>query len=312
MRIRWQVFAVLAVVVGVCLGPMASGLRQQNLRAVEEVTAVVDGRRPGTVVVHTERDARTTRWLVDDTAEATDVAGEADEVQDLPRSQDCAGAVCYRVATAALRVEGSGDGGKTYSTAWEITGATYTMLTEIYPQVGNPGEHLSSRSVVVHAVAGGHVVFVANGRDGLLYRDVGGTWRRLGSPASGEGCCYYEPPPRVASDPQPLDLTSYAIVVVVLAILLSGAITAMRRRTLRWTGAVAVVALAGSAGYGTQLAGHYPTVGMFPGFVYGVPIILVMLVGGAALAIRFATGPAPRAPGSGNSPAAPVTTAPPP
>ncbi|GGM57234.1 hypothetical protein ACFFX1_17400 [Dactylosporangium sucinum] len=302
MRTRWQVLAVLAVVVGACVGLsfMASGLRQQNLRAVGEVTAVVDGRRPGTVVVRTERDALTTRWLVDDTAAATDVAGEADEVPDVPRTADCVGTVCYRVATTALRVEASGDGGRTYSTAWEIAGATYTMLTETYPQVGNPEEHLSSRSVVVHAVAGGHVVFVANGRDGLLYRDVGGAWRRLGAPASGEGCCYYEPALRVASDPQPLDLTRYAMAVVVLAILLSGAITAIRRRALRWTGAVAVLALAGFAGYGTRLAGHFPGAGMFPGFVLGVPLMLVMLAGGVALAARFVRGPAPRHPGPGS------------
>ncbi|MFG2041413.1 hypothetical protein [Dactylosporangium sp. NPDC048998] len=314
MRTRWHVLAVLAVIAGACVGLsfMADDLRQRNLRAVGEVTAVVDGRRPGSVVVHIERYGLTTRWLVDDTAAATNDAREADEAQDVSRTQDCVGTVCYRVATTALRVEASGDTGKTYSTAWEIAGETYTMLTETYPQVGNPAEHLSSRSVVVHAVAGGHVVFVANGRDGLLYRDVGGTWRRLGAPASGEGCCYYEPPLRVPSEPQPLDLTSYAMVVVVLAILLSGAITAMRRRTLRWTGTVAVIALAGLAGYGTRLAGHLPASGMFPGFVCGVPIILVIIAGGVALAVRFVSGPAPHASGSVNGPAAPETTAPPP
>jgi len=311
MRTRWHVVAVLAVVVGACLGLsfMTNGLRQQNVRAVGEVTAVVDSHRQGTVVVRTERHALVTRWLVDDTAEATDVAGEADEVQEAPSTQDCVGTVCYRVATTALRVEASGDGGKTYSTAWAIVGGTYTMLAEAYPQVGNPAERLSSRSVVVHAVAGGHVVFVANGRDGLLYRDVGGAWRRLGSPASGEGCCYYEPPLRVASDPQPLDLTSYAIVVVVLTILWSGAITAMRRRTWRRSSTMAVIVLAGLAGYGTELAGHFPAAGMFPGFVVGVPIILAVLAGGVTLAVWLVSGPVPYGSGPVNCP---VTTVPPP
>jgi hypothetical protein len=206
-----------------------------------------------------------------------------------------------------LRVEASGDGGKTYSVAWEVGSGTYTMLADSYPEVGNPTEHLSSRSVVVHEVAGGQVVFVANGRDGLLYRDVHGRWRRLGSPASGEGCCYYQPPLRIGSDPQPLDLTIYAVGVVVVAILLSGGITAMIRWTLPWTGVPAVIVLAVLAAYGTELAGHFPTVGMFPGFIYGVPLILVVLAGGVALAAWFVSGPRPRKSGPANGPAAPVS-----
>jgi hypothetical protein len=301
--------------VGACLGLsfVNTGLRDQNLRAVGEVTAVVDGARPGTVVVHTKRRALTTGWLVDDTGDPVDRASGDDELQGGPRTQDCVGTVCYRVTTTALRVEASSDGGKTYSVAWEVGGETYTMLAESYPEVGNPAEHLSSRSVVVHAVAGGHVVFVANGRDGLLHRDVHGAWLRLGSPASGEGCCYYEPPLRIASDPQPLDLTIYAVSVVVVAILLSGGITAMIRRKLRWFGVLAVIVLAALAAYGTELAGHFPTVGMFPGFVYGGPLILVTLVGGVALAAWFIGGPPTRRSGPANGPAAPVVApAPPP
>ncbi len=315
MRTRWHVLAVLAAALGACLGLsfVTTDLRHQNLRAVDEVTSVVDGNRPGIVVVHTERRALTRAWLVDDAGDAVGRASAADEVQGGPRIQDCVRTVCYRVARTALRVEANIDGGNTYSAAWEVSGETYTMLGESYPEVGNPGEHLSSRSVVVHAVPGGHVVFVANGRDGLLYRDVHGAWLRLGSPASGEGCCYYEPPLRISSDPQPRDLTSYAVGVVVVAILLSGGITALVRRRFRWSGVLAVFAVAAMASYGTDLASQFPTVGMFPGFIYGLPLILVILAGGVALAAWFVGGAPIRRSRSANGPTAPsVAPAPPP
>lgn len=214
--------------------------------------------------------------------------------------------MCYRVATTALRVDASGVGGDNYTTAWEISGGTYRMLADSYPGVGDPGEHLSSRSVVVHAVVGGHVVFVANGRDGLLYRDVRGTWHRLGSPTSGEGVISYDTPILIASDPQPHDLTIYAVGVVVVAILFSAGVTAWVRRTLQWTGGLAVITLAALAAYGTEMAGHFPGAGMMPGFLLGVPLILVILTGGVLLATWFVRGPSPRTSVSANVPAAPA------
>lgn len=296
--------AVLVTVAGACFGlsSVTADRRQQNLRAVDEVIAVVDGISPGTVVAYTERDAVAWSWGVEDTGRVLGTNGP-DEVRGEPRIQDCVGTVCYRVATTTLRVEASSDGGQTYAIAWQVSGATYTMLAESYPDVGNPAEHLSSRSLVVHAVAGGHVVFVANGRDGLLYRDVSGAWRRLGSPASGEGCCNYEPPIPIASDAQSFDLTIYAVGAVVAAILLSGAVTAMARRRWRWSNVLAVVILAALAGYGTELAGHFPGGGMLPGFVCGVPLILIILAGGVALAAWFVSGPPSSAALSANNPA---------
>lgn len=291
---RWYPFAVLAVLVlpCLCLSLLTAWVREVNLRSLDEVTAVVDGSRPGAVVVRTQGDSGTRFWLVDDAGEAAGFARATDEVPAGPGTEDCAGTVCYRVAGTAMRVEASGDGGGTYSVAWEISRADYAVLAGSYPEVGNPAEHLSSRSVVVHPVAGGHVVFVANGRDGLLYRDVRGGWHRRGFPNSGEGCCFYDPPVRLASEPQPLDLTGYAVAAVLLAVLLSGGITAIVRRRLPWTGALALIVLAALAAYGTGLAGHFPTVGMFPGFIYGVPLILAILALSAPLAVWFASGPA--------------------
>lgn len=295
--------AVLTVLVMACLGlSLAIDLPHRNVR-LAEVTAVVEGNRPGTIVAHTERRTQPTRWLVDDSGEAVDSASTADEAAGRPRTQDCVGTVCYRVAATTLRVESSDDGGKTYSVAWTVDGDTYKMLAESYPRVGDPAEHLSSRSIVVHAVAGGHVVFVANGRDGLLYRDVHGAWHRLGSPAMAEGCCYYERPLAIASDPQPPAFTVYAVGIVALAILLSGGITAMIRRRLRWTSALAVTVLAALGAYGTQLAGRFPDVGMFPGVFYGGMLIAVTLLGGVLLAAWFVSSPP--------SPISPSTTPPP-
>jgi hypothetical protein len=302
MRKGWLMLAVLVTLVGACFGLsfVNADRRQQNLRMVDEVIAVVDGSDPGTVVAYTGRDSVARPWRVSDSGSLLGTSGPS-EVPGEPRTQVCVSTVCYRVARTALRVEVSDDGGQTYATAWEVSGATYTMLAKVYPDVGNPAEHLSSRSLVVHATAGGHVVFVANGRDGLLYRDVSGAWRRLGFPTSVEGCCSYEPPIPIASDPQSFDLTIYAVGVVLVAILLSGVITAIARRRWQWTNLLAVVVLAALAGYGTELAGHFPGGGMLPGFICGVPLILIILAGGVGLAVWFVSGPRSRGPVPANN-----------
>ena len=296
VRRGWLVLAVLVALGLACAGLswFTSGLQLQNLSAVAEVVAVVDG-GPGAVVVYTERRGTVRSWEVDDSGEIVH-GNQPDQVRGTPRTEDCAAGICYRVATTALRVEASRDGGQTYATAWELDGETSARLARSYPDVGDPATHLSSRSLVVHEVSTGHVVFVANGRDGLLRRDADGTWHRLGSPASGEGCCYYEPALRIATDPPPLlDLTPYAVGVSVGAVLLTGLMTAMLRRRWPWRRLLAVVVLAGAAGYGTERSGHFPTVGMFPGWLYGVPIVVLIMVGGCGLAWLFvADRPRPR------------------
>jgi hypothetical protein len=94
MRTRWHVLGVLVVLVGACLGLsfVSIDLRHQNVRAVDEVTTVVDGNRPGTVVARTQRHALTMWWLVDDTGDAVGRASGADEVQGavtVPLGVDC-------------------------------------------------------------------------------------------------------------------------------------------------------------------------------------------------------------------------------
>jgi hypothetical protein len=287
---RGFVLLALAVITACCGGlyVVTDVGRLQNLRGLGEVTAVVDGDRPGTVMVHSQLDAHDDSWRVDDRGEILDWADDTGTTAREPRVRQCVGTVCYRVPTTALRVEVSTDGGTTYTTSWEVGGDTYTRLATTYPDVGDPAEHLSSRSLVVHPVPGGHVVFVANRRDGLLYRDVHGVWLRLGFPSSGEGCCFYAPPLPIAADPQPFDPTNLAVVVVVLAVMLSGGVAVILRS--RWTDLPGVVVLAALAGYGTALAGHFPAAGMFPGWMCGVPVILVILIGGIVLAPLFVIG----------------------
>ncbi|GIF49848.1 hypothetical protein DFJ67_0119 [Asanoa ferruginea] len=292
MKRRALAYASLAVAV-VCCGGLSfvtHGIGQLNLRQRGEVSAVVDGPRPGTVLVQTLRYDETWSWLVGDDGAVLEWADHTSAGP--PHADQCVATTCYRAAKTALRVEASGDGGATYATSWEIAGEPYAMLAESYPDVGDPAEHLSSRSLVVHEVAGGHVVFVANGRDGLLYRGVGGAWQRLGFPASGEGCCFYESALPLRPNPTRVWLTVVAITFGVVATLLPATLIAWKRRTWRRADLAGVLVLGVLAGYGSALAFRFPTVGMFPGATYGIPTLLAIMVAGALLGALFVSRPA--------------------
>ncbi|WBB70038.1 hypothetical protein [Micromonospora sp. WMMD812] len=290
--------ALVAVVLSVCglavaapvLVPLARG---PNLY---EVTEVRDGNGADTVQVRVDSRVgghhRSTLWGLDDGG-----SGE-DRSIDQPRparTEDCADDDCYRVVPGQLRVDHRRGDAAGYTVAWEISGTEYRRLARALPELGDPAAHLSSRSLVVHKVGEGHVVFVANGRDGVLYRDVAGGWHRLGYPQGGEGY-YFELPPRLSTDPRPLDLTWYAVGTVVLLVGAAGAVAAVvrgpRRRATVWQ--VPLVALV--AGAVTLVAANYPGVGMFPGIVYAVPVILTTLVLGCAVAVAIARRPGAPAP----------------
>ncbi|WP_204301779.1 hypothetical protein, partial [Actinoplanes campanulatus] len=65
---------------------------------------------------------------------------------------------------------------------WGLTPEQVRGLKEAYP---NPDSTwLWSEQLAVLDVPGGHVVAVANGRDGFAVRDVSGSWRRIGFPTS--------------------------------------------------------------------------------------------------------------------------------
>ena len=84
-----------------------------------------------------------------------------------------------------LQVQEGRDGGATWRTSWEVIDQQRLALARHYPYVDDPARELSSVALVVHATAGGHVVRVANGRDGFALRTADGQWRRIGFPPGG-------------------------------------------------------------------------------------------------------------------------------
>lgn len=95
---------------------------------------------------------------------------------------------CYRVVPGHLRVEETVDGGVVWQTGWAVSDAARARLAaDSYPDLTDLTGWLSSRSLVVRqAAGGGHVVLVANGRDGLARRAPDGTWERIVFPADSE------------------------------------------------------------------------------------------------------------------------------
>jgi hypothetical protein len=283
----------------------------------QEVVAVGHGGDAGSVLVTVVRDDGTEQhriwWRTDVKGEKL-LPGDADAAPG--RVEDCAGADCYRIVPGRLAVEERHASGQEYTTAWQVTGDTYTKLAKSYPALGDPAVHLASRSVVVVAVPDGHAVFVANGRDGLLYRDPAGAWHRRGTPSGGEGV-FYERPNRLATDPQPIDPAPIVAAVVAALVLAAAGLTAATRRTLRVSRAALVLPIAATAAAMSALSVHYPPVGMFPGIFYGGQIILVALGAAGALAVVLVWTPRRtprRTPRPVRSPgtAAATTTAPPP
>ncbi|GAA1404452.1 hypothetical protein ACFQZ4_28680 [Catellatospora coxensis] len=90
--------------------------------------------------------------------------------------------LCYRPVRDRLRVEQSGDGGSTWTVAWELPERTRELLAREHGGLlGTSG--VMSYDLVVLPLESGHVVVAANGRDGLVVRDVTGTWTRVGDGA---------------------------------------------------------------------------------------------------------------------------------
>ncbi|MEV4888637.1 hypothetical protein AB0K48_04515 [Nonomuraea sp. NPDC055795] len=87
---------------------------------------------------------------------------------------------CYWVRGDGVRVMQSDDASVTWQPSWELSPGRLEILERIY------GERVSSVSLAVQATARGHVVVVANGRDGVAVRDESGRWTRLGYEASGQ------------------------------------------------------------------------------------------------------------------------------
>jgi hypothetical protein len=137
------------------------------------------------------------------------------------RTEACSGRHCYRVVPGELQVQESLDSGQTWATAWQITGWQYRALAADIPDLGDPQSALASRCIAVHELdGGGHIVLVANGRDGLLRRDASGRWERLGLPA-GSGTTSAKAPTALRHQPDPFGHRVMAAVFAVVSVLLA-------------------------------------------------------------------------------------------
>jgi hypothetical protein len=303
VRLRWPLL-LTGLVMGPVLLCLVVGLGGFVDRASDhEVTAVTDGSTDGTVVVTVAREdglpSTSREWTLDDDG---DISLLTEGPAGPARIEDCVDRYCYRAVAGALRVEVSQDGGATYETAWQVDGDTYAELARAYDRLGDPTLHLTSRAVVAHPVEGGHVVFVANGRDGVLYRDVAGAWHRLGIPMGGEGT-YFQPPPPLRTDPRPADPRPYIGFAVLVIVLVMGLVRVAVRRSLPSPPrAGAVFAVAAVAGVIAGLAAGFPAVGMLPGFLYALMIIGATLACAIVLVLSVLEAPIwrapPRSPGS--------------
>ncbi|MDA0638658.1 hypothetical protein OUY22_35060 [Nonomuraea sp. MCN248] len=92
---------------------------------------------------------------------------------------------CYRLVDGRVRVMRSADAGRTWALDWEIPPGRVTMLERELSRERPGEEPIVASSLVVQERPGGHVVVVANRRDGVAVRAVDGMWRRIGFTGDG-------------------------------------------------------------------------------------------------------------------------------
>ncbi|MFC4072646.1 hypothetical protein [Actinoplanes subglobosus] len=186
--------------------------------------AVVSG--DAVYVGASERSAYSDDWSVSRDGGVTwDDAEEPASPQAVACSRD---GVCYRVVTGALAVQSSTGGGP-WTDSWRVDDAQRRAL---YREYGD-SEHISdltSRALTVQDVPGGHVVVVANGRDGFAVRATDGRWERIGFPAFP----WDRAPLALPTGPDPL---SRPLVVTVIALIAGFLLTVAGVVSLRRSGA---------------------------------------------------------------------------
>lgn len=277
MGIRWTtgiLLGTIAFMPHAALDGSASG---------SQVVSVV-GSDNGVLVTTVDPGEQPEVWLLTDDGRIKD--GWVPASAAMPKVEDCAATDCFRVVAGRLAVQESSDGGTTYTVAWELPAARYDELVAAYD-----GLRPESTSVVVRRTAQGAVVFVANGPDGLLYRDATGVWVRKGVPRGGEGW-YFDEPARLSTDPPPTDIGPYAGGTVFVILLFFGALFMHLRGTLRSWRLPRAVAIASAGGAISWLAtSEMPDVGMFSGPMYGLfPLSVLTVIIGLAVLYQT-TGP---------------------
>ncbi|WP_327088389.1 hypothetical protein OIE66_39730 [Nonomuraea sp. NBC_01738] len=161
---HWRVLVVVPLaVLAVGATSAAPGPPEADVVRVQGQDIVVTGRWMGG---HSSRDGGVTwtAWNGDPLTPGP----TAECVPNEPRR-------CYRLAPGELKVMQSDDAGATWTTAWELPPGRLDLLMRTHEV-----DTLRSLSLAVQERPRGHVVVVANGRDGVLVRDPGGAWDRLG------------------------------------------------------------------------------------------------------------------------------------
>ncbi|MFD1373017.1 hypothetical protein [Actinoplanes sichuanensis] len=147
-----------------------------------------------------------------------------------PESPACSqGRICYRVVPAGLGVQSSVAGGP-WTDSWRVSEGQRRALYHDYGDADSLGD-LTSDGLAVLDGAAGHVVVVANGRDGFAVRDAIGRWERIGFPRSDGGSVV----PPLSADPSP-DPPSTALVITVISLLAGFLMTVTGVLSLRRSG----------------------------------------------------------------------------
>jgi hypothetical protein len=269
--------AVLVLALGACAGPERVG----------EVTAVAlapDGAVVATVATPASAPAAYVLGVDATIAGRRDEAAAGAAGAPRPVTRACAGDACYSVVAGRLAVR-AGEGAAVRD-VWQVSGAEYERLAAAYPDLGDPARHLASTSVVVVPAPGGHAVFVANGRDGVLRRDADGRWTRLGVPR-GADAFYFAAPPRLGGAPS--DLAWPVATAAGGAVLLAVGVGLLVRRRVRPARAAAGLGVALVVGALAGLATGMPEMAVAGGPVYRVLIVLAVTVGGVAVGIMVVT-----------------------
>ncbi|MEO3741922.1 hypothetical protein [Plantactinospora sp. B5E13] len=195
---------------------------------------------------------------------------------------------CYRLVPGRLAVEESRDGAATWRTSWEVPEPHRQWLARYYDDVRDPDVEVVSRALAVRSVAGGHIVVVANGRDGIAVRDVTGTWSRIGFRAYSARVARPVPLPEPRRPPDGLQVEiALGLMFGCVAICLGcGLLTRPDGASVSWFVATAVLGLpfllAGLAAY--RIGGVPVALALAP---LGAVLILVGVVGAVVLTARL-------------------------
>jgi hypothetical protein len=170
---RWLRALRLAVVLPVALFGVAatsSDDQQERTPYASTVTVGADGN------LYLGLGSRDALWSVSrDGGRTWAPTWEPDGAEPVPCSR-VAPMVCYRVVPGELGVQ-SDTGDARWPYRWRLPDTERAKLAHAHGVTG-----LTSVSLSVVDVEGGHVVVVANGLDGFVVRDRYGTWTRIGFP----------------------------------------------------------------------------------------------------------------------------------